>query len=115
MAFDPKPSTWLGAGYTVASHVAGFNTQTASANKTLPQLTDTQADPTTGDIRDVAFAICESLYQAWLTQGSAAQPTRMTIARSAATGSTTTGTIKYTYFLTFQLTPTPTGTVVVAE
>ena len=55
MAFDPKPSTWLGAGYTTDSgaHTVTFNTNDASSNKLLKQLTDALANPTTGDIRDV--------------------------------------------------------------
>ncbi len=108
MAFDPKPSTWLGAGYTVASHIVGLQTNDASSNKTLPQLTDALANATTGDIRAVAFAIAEALYQAWLSQAGS-QPAKMTITRSAATGQN--GTIIYTYTLKFVLSPTGNYTV----
>lgn len=79
-----------------------MNTNDAASNKTLPQLTDAQADPTTGDIRNVAFALCEALYQAWLTQG-ADIPTKMTISRSAS--ASTGGKVLLNYSLRFILSP----------
>ncbi len=101
MAFTKVPSTWLGAGYSLASHVIGLKTSDGSP-QTLPQLTDALADPTTGDIRSIAFALAEALYQAWLSQAGS-QPAKMTITRSAATGQN--GTILYTYTLKFVLSP----------
>jgi hypothetical protein len=100
MAFDPAPSTWLGAGYDSDSgaHTITFNTDDAASNKTLPLLTDALGDPTTGDIRSVAIALVEALYQAWLAQ-SGSQPTKMTISRGVSTGSS--GTVSYSYSLRF--------------
>lgn len=103
MAFDPAPSTWLGAGYTLASHVAGFNTNDASSNKLLTQLTDAQANATTGDIRTVAMALSEALFQAWLAQSTPDRPAKMTLAKSTTGGSD--GTSIYTYTFRFYVDP----------
>ncbi len=110
MSFDPSPTTWLGPGYTLASSVVGLTTVTAGSDIILQQLTDTLADPTTGDIRSVAMAISEALFQAWLAQISADRPTKMTLAR-AVTGSA--ASVVYTY--TFKFTVDPTEIVVDPE
>ncbi len=104
MAFDPKPSTWLGAGYSVdtGAHTIILNTNDASSNKLLKQLTDALADPTTGDIRDVVLAVSEAFYQAWLTiAGTPANlPTKMNIARIASTPSSGVTMFKYAFTFT---------------
>ena len=104
MAFNPKPSTWLGAGYTTDSgaHTVTFNTNDAASNKLLKRLTDALADPTTGDIRDVVLAVSEAFYQAWLTiAGTPANlPTKMTIARIASTPSSGVTVFKYAFTFT---------------
>lgn len=81
MAFDPKPSTWLGAGYAVASHKAEYNTQDASSDKLLPRITDAQADPTTGDIRLLTYAQCEMIYAAWVAMLGVDLPVQMTLSK----------------------------------
>lgn len=87
-----------------------MNTNDASSNKTLPQLSDASADPTTGDIREVAFAIAEALYQAALAQ-SANLPNRMTITRSVVSNTGVAGSLKNIYTFTFQLSA-PTYTII---
>ncbi len=104
MAFDPKPSTWLGAGYGVTSHVAGFNTNDASSNKLLTQITDADADPTTGDIRKLTMALLETLYKAWLTQAGS-QPAKMTINRTQGNTRALDGSVQYTYTIKIQVLP----------
>lgn len=101
MAVDLKPSTWLGAGYTLSSHLIRFETNdAANANKTLAGLTDTEGDPTTGDIRKVLFEIAEKAYQSWRTQVAAVnQPTKMTLTRSSIENPD--GTISRTYSMQF--------------
>lgn len=101
MAFNPAPSAWLGAGYTLASHVAGFTTATDSGAKALPQLTDAEADPTTGDIRKVSFAMLEALYQAWLAQSAADRPVRMQISK-VQSADPVSGIITESYSFVFQ-------------
>ncbi len=110
MAFDKKPSTWLGAGYGVASHVAGFNTNDASSNKLLTDIVDADADPTTGDIRIVVFAFLECFYRKWLAQG-ANIPAKLKISRSVSTSSA--GSITYAY--TVRITVTPATVTVASE
>jgi len=101
MAVDLKPSTWLGAGYTLSSHLVRIeDNDAANTNKTLAGLTDVEADPTTGDIRKVTFEFVEAMYQAWRTQVAANnQPTKMTITRSSIENPD--GTLSRTYSLQF--------------
>ncbi len=84
MAFNPAPQTWLGAGYTLASSNVKLTTQTAGSNIALPELTDTEANATTGDIRKVAFAIAEALFAAWSAQGEGNQPLEMTLQKAVS-------------------------------
>lgn len=105
MAFDKKPSTWLGPGYAGDStnHLIKLNTNDASSNKLLAQLTDVLADPTTGDIRVVAFALMESLYQAWVAQAAADRPKKMTINRVPIRNAS--GGLTYQYVFRFAVSP----------
>jgi len=85
MAFDKKPSTWLGAGYAASTenHTITLNTADAASDKTVPELADAEADPTTGDVRKLVFALMEMLYAAWAAQETADRPTRVTIYKSS--------------------------------
>jgi hypothetical protein len=85
MAFDKKISTWLGAGFAVdtGNHKITLNTADASSNKTVPELTDAEADPTTGDVRKLIFALAEMLYAAYAAQDAADLPSRVTIYKSS--------------------------------
>lgn len=103
MAFDKTPSTWLGPGYTLVSHVAGFTTATAGSNIALPQLSDTEANATTGDIREIAFALMEALYTAWVAQGAAGRPVEMTIAKNVSPNPAT-GVLTNQYIVTIATT-----------
>jgi hypothetical protein len=102
---DLKPSTWLDAGFDVdtVNHLIKLNTNDAASNKLLAQLTDSQADPTTGDIRRVAFAIAEALYLAWKNQPTNNQPKKMVIGRSVVNNRD--GTVQNVYTLRFTVTP----------
>jgi hypothetical protein len=108
MAFDPAPSTWLGAGYSADSsgHTISMNTDDASSNKLLAQLTDALADETTGDIRNVTMAVCEAFYQAWKAIDSADRPTKMTITRTATSPSGPNPTVTFKYNFSFTIQPT---------
>ncbi len=91
MAFDPHPSTWLGAGYTLSGSVAGFTTNTSGGTKCLTELTDTEAASATGDIREIARAFCVKMQTAYAGTASADRPTRMQIFKqNTATGETFT-------------------------
>jgi hypothetical protein len=102
MSADIKPSTWLGAGYTLSVSKVGLNTSN-HGTPTLPQLTDAKADPTTGDIRDVLFAIVDAMYVKWLALGAAGQTTQMRLSKSV--GADSSGSLSYEYRQSFTLTP----------
>jgi hypothetical protein len=109
MAFTPVPSTWLGAGYTVdtSPHVVKFTTSSASSNKILKQLTDAQADPTTGDIREIFLAMCEAFHQANVSQ-AANPPAQMTVKRAIADNA---GVTTATYTFAFKIDPSAFGVI----
>lgn len=105
MAFTAVPSAWLGAGYTVStgSHTISLTTNTAGSNKILTELTDAEADPTTGDIREIARALAKALYDAYVAQTTNV-PNRMQIFKQS--GATAAGHVLETYTFTFEVTPT---------
>lgn len=112
MAFTSSPEAWLpGLTANTGDHTLRFTTGDASGDKSLPNLTDAEADPTTGDIRMVSLSICEALRQAWLTQDPDL-PTTMTVSMTAMTSRV--GKLLYTYHFGFQITP-PTSIVIPDE
>jgi len=104
MAFDKKPSTWLGAGYATGTNTVIFNTNAAASNKLLAELEDAEAHATTGDIRAVVHALCEALFVAWNAQASADRPTRMTISKSMV-GAPNGTDLNVSYQINLTLTP----------
>jgi len=109
MAYDAKPSTWLGAGYAVASNAAKFNTS-SSGTACLTQVTDAQADPTTGDIRILARALLFKLAAAWDATAVADRPTKMRLTKRSGLNPATS-TVTETYELEFDVAITTLGTV----
>lgn len=105
MAFNPAPSSWLASwsedGTSITVPIATF-----------PELTAAEADGTTGDIRKIAFALAEKLYQAYNGTAAADRPTKMTITRASSVNDTT-GDVTRTY--TFRFTLVNTATEVKAE
>jgi hypothetical protein len=86
MAADLTPTTWFGAGYTLSSHVAGFNTNDASSNKLLTKLTDALANASTGDVRYIIAAMLEMFNAANAAQILAANGSdRITISKTVST------------------------------
>jgi len=102
MAFDAKPSTHFGSGYTVASNTIRFNTNDAVSNKTLTTLTDTEADPTAGDFREVSRALLYKIAAAYTAMATADRPVRMSVAKSNSLNSTT-GNLVENYSLSFEV------------
>lgn len=112
MAFDKKPSTWLGAGYDLASHIAKFNTNDAASNKLLAQLTDAQGDKTTGDVRLLFYALCRMMQLSWETIGAVDindLPAKMILEMKNRDGAG--GAIRRTFTFQFDLDPDTTGVV----
>lgn len=102
MAYDAKPSTWLGAGYSLASNAITMNTNDAGSNKTLTELTDAEANATTGDVRKLFYALVEKMYAAYMAQASADRPTKMAIVRSTSINDTAGSGVR-SYTFTFYL------------
>jgi hypothetical protein len=90
------PGEWFGAGYVLASSAISFNTATAVTDVTLPELTDAEANASTGDVRKVIFAIMEQLYTKYNSLATADKPTKMTISKSSSIN-TSTGIVTNTY------------------
>lgn len=59
---DSTPSSWLGTGYNTQAGKIELNTNDASLDKLLTELTDAEADESSGDIRKLMFGILDGLY-----------------------------------------------------
>lgn len=98
MAWDPTPTTYM------ASWAVPGGTAVSVPIASIPELTAAEADPVTGDIRDIIFAFLEQWYTVWNALAVADRSTKMTIQR------TQTGLpgaiIQQTYTVTFQMAPT---------
>lgn len=105
MAFTQTPTTWLGAGYTASSgaHTITLTTGDATTNITLPELTDTEANASAGDIRKIMLAVVEKFYDKYNLTAIADRPAKMSINRIIVAGQDNTNTA--TYQFTFTLTP----------
>ena len=107
MPFNPTPSGWLGAGYTLSGSGTtaainfGISGNTAA---TLPEITTAEANATTGDIRKIYYGIVEQLYQAFLSKATADRPNRMNITKQSFVDATT-GLITSNYAIQFILAP----------
>lgn len=91
MPFDKTPSTWI-------EDWSEDGTDITIPIATFPELTDTEADNTTGDIRKVLFAICAALHAKWLATAVADRPARMTIGKRSSVNATTGITTHYFSF-----------------
>ena len=82
MAFDPLPPSWITGwssdGTTVSFPIAS-----------IPELSAAEADPTTGDIRRILFAIQTEIYNVWVAQLPADKPENWTATKSVNTNTTT--------------------------
>lgn len=105
MAFTQTPTTWLGAGYSASSgsNTITLTTGTASTNVTLPELTNTEANASTGDIRKIMLAVVEKFYDKFNTTVLADRPAKMSISRVIVAGQDNTNTA--TYQFSFTLSP----------
>ena len=112
MAFDSKPSTWLGAGYALTSSQIILNTATHAAPVCLDELTDPEANATTGDIRKLFYALCEKMWQSYNSTATADKPSKMRFYRSTSSNDAA-GTESRSYSFTFDIEST--GTEVAAE
>jgi len=102
MAFDPKPSTHFGAGYTVSSNQVHLNTASAGSNVVLSTLTDAEADPTTGDVREVSRALVYKLAALWDAMAVADRPLKMTVSKSLGINNSTSN-VTESYVFSFEV------------
>ena len=115
MSFNPSPSGWLGAGYTLSGSgtTAAINFGiSGNTNATLPEITTAEANSSTGDVRKIYYGIVEQLYQSFLAKAVADRPNRMTITKNAGVDATT-GLITTNY--TFQFVLAASGLDVTSE
>jgi|LauGreDrversion2_6_1035139.scaffolds.fasta_scaffold31484_2 hypothetical protein len=106
MAYTKTPTTWLGAGYSAnsGSNTVTFTTGTASTNVTVAELTNTEANASTGDIRKIMLAFVEQFYRAYNATATADRPLKMTITRNIVAGQDNVNTANYQF--SFTLSPT---------
>ena len=62
----------------------------------LDEVTDTEANATTGDWRKIVFGIMEMIYQRWASTQPADRPSKLTITRTSSINSFT-GNVTYNY------------------
>src|SRR5690606_12798565 len=87
-------------GLSVASNQLRLTTADSSAPVAVPELTDAEADPTTGDVRKLFYALCEMMYQARNAIAPEDLPVQMQIFRTSSVNDVT-GEITRTYTLQF--------------
>ena len=108
MAFtDKSPAAWLGAGYNSSTGKIELNTFDAPTNKLLSELTDVEADETSGDIRKLLFGVIEGVYSKLKPKldslDAADRPTQFTFFRSSNVADD--GAVTRVYNFTFKLAP----------
>jgi hypothetical protein len=113
MPADLKPVTYFGPGYGNSGGAAAGPITFGTANKanvadrTLPNLTDAEANASTGDVRKLYWAIIEDLYQELNAVNSAAPSadrfTKMSFTRFASQD-TSNGIYEFSYNFSFNLT-----------
>jgi len=104
MAFTATPTgyfaSWAEDGTTITVPIAS-----------IPGLTATTADGTTGNIREILYRILDQAFAKWSTLSDANRATKMVIRKDSET--LTSGNIKHTFTLAFETAAS--GQAVVAE
>ena len=70
----------------------------------LPELTAAEADPVSGDIRDIMYAFINQWYAVWNALPTADRSNKLTLNKTMS--GTSTGLIQHQYIFTFLLAPT---------
>lgn len=83
MAFNSSPNVWF-SGLT--ADASGVTLPYSAMNN----LTQVDADPTTGDMREIVFGFCESLADSMALTATADRPSQLNVTRTA-TVSTVSG------------------------
>jgi hypothetical protein len=102
MAISLAPDTYLPDIELVAAAGTVTAQSVAIPLTTLEGLSAAEANPTTGDIREVTRTILDSLYNAILTTPEADRPTRMTIEKTINRNIDDINKQFHTYIVRFQ-------------
>jgi hypothetical protein len=78
------PGEFFGAGYTLSSNKVSLETATSGGNPLLTQLSDTDANATTGKTQQVVLSLVEACYAKFNAIASADRPTNLTITRQSS-------------------------------
>jgi hypothetical protein len=104
MPYDISPSSFFGTGYSYSSanKAITFSTANSSHAIKLAELTNSEANQTTGDARKLAYAIMVFIEQR-IAQLGGNKPTKMTISTAIKNGSiqASSGGLLKTYVITF--------------
>ena len=95
MAFVATPTTWV-TGYAFANPNMTIPISAGAAS----QISTTEANATTGDIRQIFHGLCEMMYASYNGKAAADRPNRMTISKSASVD-TSTGLTTLSFNMTF--------------
>lgn len=95
MAFDAEPSGWFGVGYSEDG------TDMTLPIASFPDLTASEADASTGDIRKVLYAFCSAMRDKFASLPAADRPTKMNILKTM--GTVQGNTISVGFNFSFQL------------
>jgi hypothetical protein len=101
--FNASPTNWI-PGYT------SNGTNMVIPIASVPFLSASQAATSTGDVRQIVFAIQEAIYQKWLTIPSSNQSDRITVSRASTVYSN-----RITYIYTYRVDVVPASLVVMPE
>ena len=95
MAFTKTPTTWI-------DNWAFSSPNITIPVATFPELSDAEANTSSGDIRKIVFAILEKLWLEWAATETANRPTKWTMTKSASVN-TATGITTVQYVNTFSI------------
>jgi len=90
----------VSGGDTLDITDTGSGTHSINRLATIPELTDTEANATSGDIRKILYALCERFAKEWNGIATADRPSNMTISKSISPD-VSTGQDTLTYVMRF--------------
>jgi hypothetical protein len=104
MPYDTSPSSFFGTGYSYSSANKTITLSTSNSTHSikLGELTNSEANQATGDVRKLAYALMVFIEQRIAQLGSN-KPTKMTIGTTVKNGSTqaSSGGLLKIYVITF--------------
>jgi len=105
--FSKVPSTFFGPGYSLSGSKIQMTTATAGADVLLTKLTDAEANATTGDYREILWAVCSAFWTKWQATPVGNLPTKVKLLKTVvANPDLTTQTETYTFTFTTNTDPT---------